>query len=76
MLVPYSLPTDKRYCKTCGLDISQQDARSQFCSERLFGKDAKRCRNRDSNPRNNFLRREEVKSKRGLLFDITPYLKR
>lgn len=43
--------TEKRYCKTCGREITHQRAGSLFCSERLYGKEAKRCRNKDSNRR-------------------------
>lgn len=39
------------FCVSCGRDISNQRKGSRFCSERLYGKDAKRCRNRDSNRR-------------------------
>lgn len=66
--------SDSRKCKTCGRDISDQRPGSIFCSESRYGRDAKRCRNRDSNPRNNFLKREKKIQERGLLFDITPYL--
>lgn len=41
----------KRFCVICGRDISHQKKGSRFCSERDFGKEAKRCRNRDSNRR-------------------------
>jgi hypothetical protein len=35
----------KRICQTCGRDISNQRTGSVFCSERVHGKLAKRCRN-------------------------------
>ncbi len=38
-----------RTCKTCGMDISHRRSGAVFC-------EAKRCRNVDSNPRNNFKR--------------------
>lgn len=41
----------RRYCVVCGRDISAQRAGSRFCSERLFGKEARQCRNKDSNRR-------------------------
>lgn len=41
----------RRFCKTCGREISDQHSRSIFCSERLYGKEAKKCRNKDSNTR-------------------------
>ncbi|WP_394991107.1 hypothetical protein [Emticicia sp.] len=43
----------KRVCLTCGKDISNQRKGSFFCSEKLFGKVAKKCRNKESNPRHN-----------------------
>lgn len=45
--------TLKRTCLTCGNDISNQRKGSVFCSEKVFGKIAKKCRNKDSNPRHN-----------------------
>ena len=42
---------NKKRCKICGRDISHQKGNSVFCSERLYGKEAKRCRNKDSNKR-------------------------
>lgn len=65
---------ERRFCKTCGRDINDQKPGSVFCSERKYGREAKRCRNRDSNPRNNFLKRENRIYSRGLLFDVTPFL--
>ncbi len=41
----------KRYCLSCGKDISEQNKRTIFCSENLYGKAAKRCRNQNSNKR-------------------------
>lgn len=43
----------KKYCLSCGRDITHQRVNSKFCSEKYFGKIAKSCRNKDSNPRNN-----------------------
>jgi hypothetical protein len=40
---------NKRYCLTCGREISNQKANSKFCSEKLFGREVKKCRNRVSN---------------------------
>ncbi len=40
-----------RFCVICGRDISHQKKGSRFCSERDFGKEAKRCLNKDSNRR-------------------------
>jgi len=59
-----------RYCLTCGRDITHQKTNSVFCSEKIYGPDAKRCRNKVSN-----LKRDE-KRKYGnpLLFEIDIYL--
>lgn len=43
----------KKHCATCGRDISKQHKRTVFCSETLYGKAAKKCRNTDSNKRRN-----------------------
>jgi len=42
-----------QFCITCGRDITKQKKGSKFCSELLYGKEAKQCRNKNSNPRNN-----------------------
>jgi hypothetical protein len=64
-----------RRCRTCGRDISKQAASSQFCSEARYGKPAKRCRNANSNRRNNTRRAVRLASQRPLLFDLVPYLR-
>lgn len=64
-----TIPNSERKCLSCGRDISKQRPGSKFCSERLYGRSAKQCRNNDSNPRNNFLRRERKIEARGLLFN-------
>jgi len=38
-----------RYCATCGREITHQKTNSMFCSEKLYGPNAKRCRNKVSN---------------------------
>ncbi len=43
--------TERRFCRVCGREITDQDPRSVFCSERLYGAAAKRCRNKESNAR-------------------------
>lgn len=43
--------TKRRFCRTCGKEITDQAKGSVFCSERLYGKEAKRCRNKESNDR-------------------------
>jgi hypothetical protein len=65
----------ERKCATCGRDIVGQKEGSKFCSEKLFGKAAKKCRNIDSNPRNNYSRAIMRIERDPLLFDHTPYLK-
>lgn len=63
-----------RFCLSCGRDISNQKTGSIFCSERLYGRHGKKCRNSDSNPRNNFKNREKRIKNGGLLFEIDSYL--
>ncbi|HRP39296.1 MAG TPA: hypothetical protein PLM55_06400 [Chitinophagales bacterium] len=55
----------ERRCKTCGRDISNQKIGSVFCSEKMFGAQAKKCRNADSNPRK-VVRYREHRLYRGL----------
>lgn len=35
----------KRYCATCGRDITHQREGSKYCSEKIYGTAGKRCRN-------------------------------
>lgn len=35
---------NRKYCLSCGKDISHQKAESRFCSEKLIGKAGKKCR--------------------------------
>jgi len=68
------LPQTKKICLSCGKDISTQKNGSKFCSARLVGESqAHKCRNSNSNGRNNFIRKYAVIQSRGLLFDIKPY---
>ncbi len=47
---PISDPSEQRsLCLTCNRDISRQRKGSKFCSETLYGKAGKRCRNRYHN---------------------------
>lgn len=39
------------YCISCGKQLTGQKQGSRFCSERIFGKKARQCRNKDSNKR-------------------------
>ncbi|HEY8401336.1 MAG TPA: hypothetical protein VIK89_08745 [Cytophagaceae bacterium] len=70
-LITLKSETDnKRYCKSCGRDISGQKLNSVFCSEKIFGKEAKKCRNKDSNPRNHVKRKIESWSSSPMIFSI------
>ena len=62
----------ERRCLVCGRDITHQDRRSRVCSERLYGKDGKRCRNALSN-RTLSLQRMDVRS--APLFDQRPFIR-
>jgi hypothetical protein len=42
---------NRKVCRCCGKDISEQKPNSVFCSEKYKGKEAKKCRNQDSNNR-------------------------
>lgn len=64
-------PAEVRRCPVCGRDISHQHPTSRVCSERLYGKDGKRCRNTLSN-RSLTLRRMAARG--GLLFDQRPFV--
>ena len=69
-------PATQRFCKTCGRDISDQKGNSRFCSARLVGeKQAHKCRNMDSNKRNNFLNREKKMYGDQLLFEVKTLLR-
>lgn len=69
---PAEVPSDGvRSCLACGRDITHQDARSRTCSERLYGKAGKRCRNALSN-RTLSLSRMDARSIP--LFDQRPFL--
>lgn len=68
------LPRPNRVCLSCGKDISTQKNGSKFCSAKIVGESqAHKCRNTNSNYRNNFKRKVEVIQGRGLLFDIMPF---
>lgn len=77
LIYPTSDLPEKRVCKSCGRDISNQKRGSVFCSEVVLGKEAKRCRNVNSNPRNNFLHREQRIYGGGKLnlFEVNEFLK-
>lgn len=66
-------PLIRRYCVSCGRDISNQKKGSVFCGEKQFGRGAKKCRNKDSNFRNNKLKKESRLYNGFLLFDVTEF---
>lgn len=67
-------PQTKRYCISCGKDITNQKSGSQFCSKNIVGeKEARRCRNINSNARNNFKRKIARINSKGVLFDVMPF---
>ena len=65
----------KRYCLTCGREITHQKTDSKFCSEKTFGPQVKKCRNTDSNPRNNFKRKINKIFAVPQLFDSSQFLR-
>jgi hypothetical protein len=64
----------RRYgCLVC--DISAQHQKSRYYSAKYVGETAAhRFRNAASNPRNNRLRKIERITRRGVLFDIEPFI--
>ena len=65
----------KRYCLTCNKELHpDQKKESKYCSSLFVGeKLAHQCRNRGSNPGNNFKKKLSGINARGVLFDIMPY---
>lgn len=64
-----------RYCHSCGREITHQQPGSRFCSPKYVGQvEAHRCRNADSNKRNNLKRKLAKIYSRGVLFEVEPYL--
>jgi hypothetical protein len=59
----------RRYCKSCGRDITKQKPSSVYCSESLYGAAGKRCRNIATNPRNNLKRQITRYDNTNTLFD-------
>ena len=71
----YSLDKGKechpvRICLTCGRDISKQDPNSKFCSESLYGREGKKCRNTFNNKKYKIKRIERG----GVLFPIAQWV--
>jgi len=71
-------PTEKdglKRCLSCGRIILNPRKNQRFCSELRYGKEVKRCRNINSNPRNNAKRAyNSILVKGELLFDIYDYI--
>jgi len=68
--------TAARRCQTCGRALTSSSNRAKFCSEQVWGAAAKKCRNADSNPRNNFKRGRFYPSPTQYhLFDMVPFSK-
>ena len=65
-----------RCCLTCGRVLTSSSSGAKFCSELVWGADAKKCRNADSNPRNNAAAtRRKTKSQGPLLFDDSDFIR-
>lgn len=65
----------RRYCLSCGADITHQRPGSKFCGAKYVGySQAHRCRNRDSNPRNRIKYMKEKEKSEPTLFDIFPFI--
>jgi hypothetical protein len=70
------LPPAARRCHTCGRVLTSTSSRAKFCSELEWGAAAKKCRNADSNPRNNAAAtRRKTKSRGPQLFDDSPFVR-
>jgi hypothetical protein len=68
--------TATRCCQTCGRALTSSSSRAKFCSEQVWGAAAKKCRNADSNPRNNAKRGRFYPSPaQYYLFDMVPFSK-
>ena len=68
--------TAARRCQTCGRVLTSSSSRAKFCSEREWGAAAKKCRNTDSNPRNNAAAtRRKIMSQGQLLFDDSEFIR-
>lgn len=64
-----------RFCATCKNDISNQPDNSIFCSPKYVGEvAAHKCRNGNSNPRNNYKKKVEKMMMKGLLFPLDTFL--
>lgn len=63
--------TDHCYCVSCGRQLTGQKKGSLFCSEKMYGKEAKKCRNKESNRRLSIKRKINRAMKNDLLLKIT-----
>lgn len=66
----------KRYCISCNKELNPaQKNNSKYCSAKFVGKAAAhKCRNNNSNHRNNLKKKIKLITSRGLLFDIIPFI--
>ena len=68
--------TAARRCQTCGRVLTSSSSQAKFCSELVWGSAAKKCRNADSNPRNNAAAtRRKTKNQGPLLFDDSDFIR-
>jgi len=72
---PTKAPFAKRsffhtFCQCCGRDISAQKSGSRFCSEKLFGRPARKCRDKAHRHRQREARRMEAARLDALLPDL------
>jgi len=58
-------------CLTCGRNIGEQKRGSKFCSEKTFGKTAKKCRNKQSNKKRDIQVKLERAKKQNKFWIIT-----
>jgi len=65
--------TEKKtgYCVSCGRMLVGQKSGSRFCSERIYGSSARKCRNKDSNRRLSTKRKIERAKKKRMMLRIT-----
>lgn len=68
---PQEKPKERRFCATCGREITHLRAGARFCSEKERGKEARQCRNADSNRRLTIKRKIQKAMKDEKLLRIT-----
>ena len=74
-LVESDTKPNQRFCISCSKDITHQKDNSKFCSPKYVGVvEAHRCRNTDSNKRNNLKNKIQRIYSRGVLFEIEPFM--